>query len=58
MNDPCKDCPTRKMLAKLCDFHVWGEDCFYVCEEYEAYKAALKAQEEGHDRSGQGDKRD
>lgn len=55
MTDPCKDCPTRKMLAKLCDFHVWGEDCFYVCEEYEAYKAAQKAQEEGHDRPGQGD---
>ena len=57
MTDPCKYCPTRKTLAKIFDIHVWGEDCPYVCEEYDEWKAAQKAKEEGHDRPGQGDKR-
>ena len=27
MNPDCKNCDYRKHLARLCDCHVWGEDC-------------------------------
>lgn len=55
MTDPCKDCSIRKKLERRFDIHIWGEDCFYDCEKYEAYKAAQKAKEEDHGRPGEGD---
>lgn len=36
---PCQSCPTRKTYAKLFDVVIWGEDCPYECEEFEAWKA-------------------
>ena len=38
MIKPCKNCPTRKMYAKMFDFHFWGEDCPYECEEYNKWR--------------------
>ena len=32
----------RKFYAKAFDMHFSGEDCPYVCEEYEQYKAVEK----------------
>ena len=36
---PCANCPTRKTYARLFDFHIWGDDCPYVCEMYERWEA-------------------
>lgn len=38
MKDPCKYCHDRQWYARRMDIHFWGEDCPYVCEEYERYK--------------------
>ena len=38
MKDPCKNCHDRQWYARRLDIHFWGEDCPYVCEEYERYK--------------------
>ena len=38
MEDPCKNCYDRQWYAMRIDIHFWGEDCPYVCEEYERYK--------------------
>ena len=38
MEDPCKNCHDRQWYARRLDIHFWGEDCPYVCEEYERYK--------------------
>ena len=35
---PCKDCQTRRFYATRFDMHIWGEDCPYICEEYEAWE--------------------
>lgn len=35
---PCKDCPVRKEYARAFDIHLSGEDCFFVCEEYDNWK--------------------
>ena len=48
MNYPCQDCPTRKWYARAFDIHFSGEDCFYICEEYENWK---KEQEEPNENS-------
>ena len=50
MNDPCKNCHDRQWYARRLDIHFWGDDCPYVCEEYERYKAEKetdKPKEEG-----------
>ena len=36
--DPCKNCHDRKWYARRLDIHFWGEDCPYICKEYEQYK--------------------
>ena len=38
MENPCKNCMERKFYAKAFDMHFSGEDCPYICEEYERYK--------------------
>ena len=38
---PCKTCSYRKLLAYL-DFHIWGDDCDFVCEKYNTWKAESK----------------
>ena len=38
MNDPCKNCHVRQWFARRMDIYFLGEDCPYVCEEYERYK--------------------
>lgn len=47
MNDklicPCKDCAARKILARTYDMHIWGEDCPYVCRQYDEWKNNLAA---------------
>lgn len=58
MTDPCEDCPVRVFILQRFGRYVWdGEDCLYVCEKYDSYKAALKAQEENNDRQRQSSKR-
>lgn len=36
---PCINCHTRKYFAKVYDIHFFGDDCFYVCPEYDKWKA-------------------
>ena len=38
---PCKNCPIRKEYAKNLDIRFSGEDCFFVCEEYDNWKKEL-----------------
>lgn len=35
---PCDTCAIRKAYARRFDFHIYGEDCFFVCEVYEKWK--------------------
>lgn len=42
---PCENCDTRKGLARVFDFHVYGMDCPYVCDEYIAWEEAIEAQD-------------
>ena len=42
---PCKNCEIRQWYARKFDIHFSGEDCFWVCEKYEAYKKERKEQE-------------
>lgn len=35
---PCKRCQTRRFYATRFDMQIWGEDCPYICEEYETWK--------------------
>ena len=44
MNRPCNNCQTRKMYARSFDIHFSGEDCPYVCEEFERWKALEQKQ--------------
>ncbi len=46
MEDPCKNCYDRQWYARRMDIHFWGEDCPYVCEEYERYKKELDDEKE------------
>lgn len=39
MECPCKNCSTRQFYAKKFDIHIWGDDCPYECERYNAYCA-------------------
>jgi len=39
---PCTKCQIRKWYAKKFDLHFSGEDCPYVCEPYETWKAEQK----------------
>ena len=41
---PCADCDTRRTYALLFDIHIVGEDCPYLCDKYEKYKAERKEQ--------------
>ena len=36
---PCDKCPTRITYAVLFDIHISGEDCPYLCDKWEQYKA-------------------
>ena len=42
MEDPCKNCPTRKMYARSFDLHFWGDDCPYECKKHKIYKETLE----------------
>lgn len=42
---PCENCDTRKGLARAFDFHVYGMDCPYVCDEYNAWEDAVRVGE-------------
>ena len=46
MESPCKNCMERKFYAKAFDMHFSGEDCPYVCEEYERYKKEKEKDEQ------------
>lgn len=35
---PCDKCDIRKWYARTFDMHIYGEDCFFECEEYDEYK--------------------
>ena len=35
---PCAKCDLRKWYARKFDMHIYGEDCFFECEEYDEYK--------------------
>lgn len=37
MKNPCDDCGTRRIFAKMFDMLFRGEDCPYECKEYEEY---------------------
>lgn len=45
MDCPCKTCDTRKTYAALFDYHIYGEDCPYVCDDYDLWKANQKESE-------------
>ena len=45
MEYPCKKCGSRQWYARRLDIHFWGEDCPYICEEYEQYKAEKEESE-------------
>lgn len=49
MEAPCKDCKIRKDFARKFDIHIWGDDCFYVCEKYEHWKNEQVKKERGQD---------
>lgn len=34
---PCEACLVRKYMAHAYDAHIWGEDCPYVCKQYDAW---------------------
>ena len=55
MTDPCKQCQTRKAYAKVFDFHFWGEDCPYICPEYEAFAEERKRDKRRSKSDGGGD---
>ena len=38
---PCKDCDTRDFYAHI-GLTIWGEDCPYICEEWDKWKAEQK----------------
>lgn len=40
---PCVDCETRKWYSETLDIHFAGDDCYYICEVYDKYKAKRKA---------------
>ena len=46
MENPCKDCPDKQWYAMRFDMHFSGDDCPYVCEEYERYKKEQEKAEE------------
>jgi hypothetical protein len=42
MADPCEKCSARLWYTTRLDIHFYGEDCPYICEEYERYKEEEK----------------
>lgn len=29
----CENCEYRKMIAKMFDIHIWGDDCWINCKK-------------------------
>ena len=44
---PCETCDTRKWYARRFDIHIFSEDCFYECEEYNTYKKTIEEEKNG-----------
>ena len=43
---PCKKCEQRAALSIMFDVHIWGDDCPYVCYEYNEWERSRRVGEE------------
>jgi len=43
---PCEACEIRKALANAFDIHIYGDDCWRICEEFEEWKHLIEMKED------------